>query len=227
MPLPPVQVLDSFKRPPENPLNNGGKWAESSAFFEATDRGKIAEEKFVGISPTSISTAYWTPQEFTENVVTASIYGVESALNGTVRLNCCMPNPTGEEKGYTLLLTNEGLSAGQCKFALNQSGLAELERITVSGMKEGDGVALGVKSGKVSAWHKSGAETWTLLYEVANSVYTKGFVGLECFKSTNGAWTNFSVTKELETFSASLPFIGKMTPREEGGKSNILGMILS
>src|ERR1019366_4565968 len=65
--------------------------------------------------------------------------------------------------------------------------------VVIAGMKEGDGIALVVHAGKVQVWHKSGTEEWALVYEVANSAYTKGYAALECQESANGGFTDFAV----------------------------------
>jgi hypothetical protein len=214
--LPTLTVLDSFKRAPENPLNNGGKWAEAAGYYKSAGGGKIEGEKLVGTAA-AVETSYWTKEEFTEQAVAVNVYGVEGHLNGTLRLNSCMQNPASEEHGYALLLTNEGRSAGEIIFDLFHSGVGPLHTGTVvAGMEEGDGIALWVNAGIVSVWHKSGAGAWTELFNVADSTYTKGYAGVEAFESNNGAFTDFSASLGgpaalTGTVAATAAFTGALT----------------
>lgn len=227
MPLPHLQVLDSFKRAPENPLSNGGKWEQLG---EVAGGGKIEGEKFVG-EPTINEGAFWTPEEFTEQAVAASVYGVEAGLKGTLRFYNCLQPGAGSEGVGSYVLVVLGGAAGEVTLRLFEGGVGELgSGAFIHGAKDGDGVASFVRAGKVSIWYKPGTEAWEEVLSVTNSKYNKGRVALASYASSNGGFTNFSISKEKsnEEFFASLSFSGKLTPHKEEAAehTNVLGMIV-
>jgi hypothetical protein len=188
--------------------------------------GKIEGEKYVGEAGT-VAASYWTPQEFTEAAVAVNVYGVEGTLKGVLLLYNCVASPATVETGYYLGLVPSGVGTVKCEIGL--AGVGKLAEANIAGMKEGDGIALDVKAGVVSAWHKSGAGEWELVCEVADSTYTEGHAVLAIYLSSNGAYTDFSVSSEkIKKLSASLSLSGKIVPHKEGGEGNIntLGMIL-
>lgn len=148
MAFPVLEILDSFKRAPENPLDNGGDWAAAPAMLSSFSAGKIEGEKYVGEAGT-VAASYWTPQEFTEAAVAVNVYGVEGTLKGVLLLYNCVASPATVETGYYLGLVPSGVGTVKCEIGL--AGVGKLAEANIAGMKEGDGIALDVKAGVVSA----------------------------------------------------------------------------
>jgi hypothetical protein len=234
MSLPSLAVLDSFKRGNEDPLSNGGKWQkqEGHTSLSISTAGKIVSEKYVGETANENS-AFWSPEEFTEKAVAVYLYGVETGLEGPLWLYNCLQSPEieGNKSGYILLL--QGMGAGALKWTLyadDFTGKVEGSAVTNS-TKDGDGAALWVNAGLVSAWYKPGAGAWEELFATSSASYTKGYAAIRSTKSENGALTNFSVSgtgKYIQSLSGTLPFSGKLVPhKESSGNTNTLSMIIS
>src|SRR5512146_3167237 len=142
--FPTVTVLDSFKRAPENPLSNGGKW---KSFFPAgANRGNITGEHWETISASRPEGAYWQPIEFS-NPGVALQWSERVADNTYWKLWACVSNPTTSSiNGYVLKLKQEGGG----KFAVELEKCAanvftELAKTTAVSFVVGDRFGLSVQ----------------------------------------------------------------------------------
>jgi hypothetical protein len=221
MPFPSLEVLDSFKRGNENPLNNGGKWKSVAGSGSA---GQVLAEYYQAVSGQE-SNAYWS-ESLKEPTIAAFVKDRE-AWNSSTRMwlfSCSQGNPEVKEEGGYILQIRKGGAFTQ--FELYRGiilGSIEFE------VKSNDGIALQVLGGKVTVWHKPGSEAWVNVLEVSDSTYKEGFSGVHINGEEGPGWSNFSIGKEKfeEKLAASLSFSGKLTPHKEGAEhTNVLGMII-
>lgn len=174
--FPTVTVLDSFKRPNETPLSNGGKWKQ---FFPAgSNMGKISDEEWETISASRVEGAYWQPIEFSNPGVALQWSG-KTTDTTYWKLWACVSNPTSSSiNGYVLKLKQEG--GGKFTVELEKcvaNSFTELAKTTAVAFAVGDRFGLSVQEGKVIAWRKKGGGEWEELISKIDGSYTTGFVG--------------------------------------------------
>lgn len=196
-----LRVIDSFQRANENPLNNGGKWASMAS----RPVGQILEESYQSEGITGKARAYWTPTEFTEPAVAVEMFTAPGEENKGRAFSIAVvaPTPIANENGYLLEITEESV-AGKFEWEL----IREVEGVETQLLKTlkvacaaGDLFGVRVTSGKVQAWHKSGAGAWALIGEGADTTYTKGFIGVG-FAGSGGGKT------KLRNFEIGSSFAG-------------------
>jgi hypothetical protein len=174
--FPTVTVLDSFKRPNENPLSNSGKWKEF--FPSGSNKGDISSEHWETILASRAEGAYWQPIEFSNPGV--AVQWVEKVTDNTYwELWACIAHPTSASlNGYVLKLKQEG--GGKFAVELEKcvaNSFSELAKTTGVTFAVGDRFGLSVQESKVIAWRKKGGGAWEELISKADSTYTTGFVG--------------------------------------------------
>lgn len=216
MAFPTVALLDSFKRANENPLNNGGKWASVAS----RTLGKILEEAYQSEGVTGHATAYWTPTEFTEPGVSVEMFAVpnEAGKGRAFFIFSCAPTPITVANCYELEITEEGV-AGKFEFEINRvvGGVEEqIAKTKEIACAAGDRFGLNVTATKVQSWHKAGAGAWTMINEVGDTNYTKGFIGIGFGGSGGGQvkLRNFEAVgsgPKIEILKASLKPAGALT----------------
>ncbi len=192
MPLPALEVLDSFKRGNENPIEKGWK-----KLFGHSTAGKVESEKYHGEAVVTDG-AWWVPGgEYTEPAVAAFAYGIEEMNEGEqLWLLANIQAPEASESELLLLLRHK---AGEAKtrlaveLYLGEVGL--LKRAEIEAPKDGDGFAFWPHEGQTSVWYKPGAGAWEELFKTA-TVLAKGFIGVTVASSATAAWSNFSVTAQ-------------------------------
>lgn len=181
-----TELLDSFKRAPEKPLSNGGKWSES----ESAGLGEIASEAW---QPTNeYAGIYWNPTQFIETGVSVELHHLAATEGNNTRLFIAEePAASGEiKKGYAVELEEEGAGKFAVKL-LRKTANSVLASTTAVTFAVGDRLGLSVDNGKVIAWRKVGAGAWEELLSASDSTYTKGYVGLFARKSFT--FRNFEV----------------------------------
>lgn len=182
MALPTLTLLDNFNRANEVPISNGGKWAR--LLFTLT-AGNVENEAYGAKEAFAKGEegAYWTPAEFTNPAVAFTF----KTLYGTGERYCvlwaCVNQPNSLQiNGYRVRVIEP--SAG----SLGVEGAITVERmvnsvgtniltLTKQNWAIASKVAVQVAGGKVIIWKENGSG-WTVVGEVADSTYTKGFVGM-------------------------------------------------
>lgn len=196
MAFPPVKLLDSFKRS-ENPLSNGEKWHVFQGLGgTGSCNGTEWETPNIGTN----YGAYWTPLEFTNpGVAITRSNRIED--NGSWYIWACMSNPLSTEiSGYRLRLHREigslfGIKIERC----TKNSFTVLSTTTEEKFSVNDSLGLAVQEGNVEYWHKKGPEAiWEKIASVADTTYTKGFVGLSG-EVANGDTVNFEAENSSST----------------------------
>jgi hypothetical protein len=210
--FPTVTSLDTFERT-ENPLNNSGKWTilpgalhigQTEGFYRSSDTG-IGEK----------DGAYWNVQQFRAPVGVAGKLGSGGAgrIGGLI---ACL-NPAESGSYYALQFSASGLIKVQPSWTLIRfdKGVETQLQTTKAASREWAG--LSVRSGgRVGVWFReSTSEPWTLLYEVIDTTYTKGYSGVEAIST--GTVSNFEsgTTTKLGFFGSipGEPPVGSVNPR--------------
>src|ERR1700677_2367111 len=187
--FPTVTVLDSFKRPNENPLSDGGKW---KSFFPAGSRmGSIQTERWETLSSGSVEGAYWQPIEFSAPGVALQWFAT-TAQSTYWRLWACVSNPTTSAlNGYAFKLKQEGSGKFEAKLEkCVADSFTELAKTTGVGFAVGDRFGLSVQEGKVINWRKKSSGAWEELLSKTDGTYTTGFVAFDAI-GQDGNIVNF------------------------------------
>lgn len=186
MALPTLSILDNFNRAAESPLSDGGKWTKlqgvvATGEIKTTSQDWKAKSSFA----TGEDGAYWNVLEYNSP---ALAYTLTNTLMGLgeryYTIWVCVTNPTTAEiSGYRVKFIEppEGGTTGEkCKILVERctknvfTTILTLENQSWS-LTSKFGVQ--VVSGKVIVWKEGLVSGWAVVGEVADSTYTKGFVG--------------------------------------------------
>jgi len=162
--FPNLAATDTFKRPDEAPLSNGGKW---SALFGDPTGEIVAEKWFAQGAPAA---ARWNVAEQTNPAVSLTItetsqnpYGIWACLDAAGE-NGYFVEVAGKTEKVNLFRLKEGV-----RVLLSQ---------VIAKVENGDSIGLGVRAGTVGVFRKRGG-TWALLFQVSDSSFTKGYGGIQ------------------------------------------------
>lgn len=178
--FPPVEVFDSFKRPNENPLNNGGKWEN---FLATREGGVVSEaftqtfEEFAGFSSTFY---YWTPAQFSVPDLAVAVEAKNLASQGQIAWNLFITTSVTEFNGFIVTIQQEGEgfeTPVTTHYKLAASAGGEVTGKLGFEAASGDRVGLSIQEGKAIAWYKQGGGEWKELASLS-SVITKGYIGV-------------------------------------------------
>ena len=190
MPFPTLELLDSFKRPFEEPLSNGGKWKTFHPINNTT--GYLSGTDWENYLAGKVEGAYWSPIEFSNPGVAIERDRRTKEDSGYWSLWACISNPTTAEiSGYRLKMTFTAANLFEVKLErCDKNSFTVLSTTLAEAFNDGDRIGLAVQGGKVQYWRKKGAEAWEERASAADVTYTKGYVGF-AVEAADGDTANF------------------------------------
>lgn len=174
--FPTLAVTDSFARPEEVPLSNGGRW---SLVTGANEIGAIQFEAWraVLVAP-SEAAAFWNVAEQSNPAVAVKIKKGPFASNRVFGLWACLAKTT--KSGYRLeVYSGSELETfpALIQLVLWNAGVSTTLASTSTTIAPGNSIGISVRAGIVRAWLETG-KGWTNILTAADSTYTKGYGGV-------------------------------------------------
>jgi Fibronectin type III domain len=188
VPLEPLPTLDSFERPDENPLSDGGRWTNGINGSGNLQLRVLSNR--VGGTKTTTTAAWRTNASYGPDLEVWTRVGVLPGPDNHVRLYARLRQPGSTAFDAYMLRTNQLSGADQVFLERIDDGVV-VPLLTMSQeLAAGDLLLLRVRGSTLEAWHNRGA-LWARLGTVSDTTYAgAGLVGLG-IRGTSGRLDDF------------------------------------